>query len=131
MRGFDDRQDGLFGDVSLDARIPSTQLSAELSLLGPYCHVSRLLCHRRRVLGKSLLIHPPPGHPNLKFSAWQMFRVLASMVRDAGLTGYPRFHALLAAFQFCARRRYRQLRRAVRAIPRRLGLRLLHWMPRA
>ena len=108
-----------------------TMLSAELSLLGPYCHVPRLLCHRRRVPGKSLLIHPPPGHPNLKFSAWQMFRVLTSMVRDAGLTGYPRVHALLAAFKFCARRQFQRQRSAIRASRRRLGLRRPKRMRRA
>lgn len=104
-------------------------LAAELSLLGPYCHVPRCLSNRRRTYETLEDVDRkirPPGAPPLDPSMWKRFRVLLSVIRDARLASYPAAYCMAAAFRYYLKDLRFESRRRVRSrlVPaaRRLGL---------
>jgi len=105
---------------------PDRILAAELSLVGPYCHVERCLANRHFVFHRDpARFVRPPGHPELDRSAWDRFQVLRSLVRDARLTPYQRAYCDAAAFRFFLKDAYRAKRGLVRErlgrVARRVG----------
>lgn len=105
-------------------------LAAELSLLGPYCHVPRALSNRRRSSETVADVDRKSQVPNLpKFdpSAWNRFKVLLSVVRDGRLPPYASAHSMAAAFLFYLRdvRRaaWQRTRARLSSAARRVGLR--------
>ncbi len=89
-------------------------LAAELSLLGPYCHVPKCLSNRRRAdstLDELARKCRPPGYPELDISARYRLRVFRAIIRDASLPRSQTLSCLGSAYRYYARELLRRARK--------------------
>jgi glycosyltransferase involved in cell wall biosynthesis len=78
-------------------------LAAELSLVGPYCHIPRCLAHRRFVYDPPAVVDRrtrPPGHSDFDPSTGKRVRVILSIVREAQLGRYEELYCKAAVLKY-------------------------------
>lgn len=78
-------------------------LAAELSLVGPYCHVPKCLAHRRfpfESVAEVVRRVRPPGQADFRNSTWRRVGAMLANVYESNLTRYQKLYCTAASMRY-------------------------------